>query len=135
MLAETVVLALPTTDRVRAHAYWGAAGLGLDTPGDPADDGVPEPLRVVLNPGLTLVLVPTDGFRWVVAGRDVAEADVVECQLSVAVDSPAEVDALVERARAAGAEVAAEPEQQPWGYAATVADPDGHLMTVLVPAP
>lgn len=132
MLADEIVLALPTADRVRAHAYWSA--LGLDTPGPLADDGVPEPLRVVLNPGLTLMLVPTGGFGWVSAGREVAAPGVVECQLSIALASAGDVDAFVARARAAGAEVAAEPEQLPWGYAATLADPDGHLLMVLVPA-
>ncbi|MEO9325550.1 VOC family protein [Nocardioides sp. C4-1] len=134
MLADHVVLALPTADRVRAHAFWGAGGLGLETPGPLADDGVPEPLQVVLNPGLTVMLVPTGGFGWTAAGRAVAEPGVVECQLSISLDSPAAVDAFVERARAAGAEVAAEPTGQPWGYTATLADPDGHLLMALAPS-
>jgi uncharacterized glyoxalase superfamily protein PhnB len=29
-----------------------------------------------------------------------------------------------------GAQVVAEPEEQPWGYAGTFADPDGHLWMV-----
>ncbi len=133
MLAEKIVLSLPVADRVRAHAYWGADGLGLETPGPLAADGVPEPLQVEVNAGLTLMLVPTEGFGWTTAGRQVADAGVVECQLAVALATPGEVDAFVERARAAGADVLAAPEQRPWGYAATLADPDAHLMMVLVP--
>jgi len=43
----------------------------------------------------------------------------------------AEVDALAERARAAGADVVVPAARQSWGgYAATVADPDGHLWMI-----
>jgi uncharacterized glyoxalase superfamily protein PhnB len=37
---------------------------------------------------------------------------------------------LIERARHGGAEVVSEPTEQPWGYAATFADPDGHVWQV-----
>jgi predicted lactoylglutathione lyase len=40
------------------------------------------------------------------------------------------VDELVERARQSEAEVVLEPTQQPWGYSAAFADPDGHLWQV-----
>ncbi len=134
MLASSIILALPTADRARTHAYYGAGGLGLETPGDEiADDGVPEPLRVVLNEGLTVMFIPPGGFGWTVAGRAVAEPGTVECQLVVELTDRADVDAFVERARAAGAEVAAGPEEKQWGYVANLADPDGHLMMVIVP--
>ena len=43
------------------------------------------------------------------------------------VGSPAEVDAVVERARAAGARIAREPGETFWGgYAGVFVDPDGH---------
>ena len=43
------------------------------------------------------------------------------------VRSPAEVDAVVEEARAAGARVVREPEETFWGgYSAVFLDPDGH---------
>jgi hypothetical protein len=35
-----------------------------------------------------------------------------------------------ERARGAGAQIVREPAQQPWGYSAAFADPDGHLWRV-----
>jgi predicted lactoylglutathione lyase len=37
----------------------------------------------------------------------------------------------IERARAAGARIVSEPEQKPWGYTATFADPDHHLWEVI----
>jgi hypothetical protein len=54
--------------------------------------------------------------------------------LSLDRESPAEVDAFIERARAAGAEIVAEPEERPWGYCANFTDPDGHMWQDLVPA-
>ena len=49
-----------------------------------------------------------------------------------AIGEPADdgVKAIVERARRAGATVATEPAPQPWGYAASFADPDGHIWMV-----
>jgi hypothetical protein len=47
MSSYNLVLALPTADRSRAYAF--AQALGLETPGELAEDGVPEPLRVQLN--------------------------------------------------------------------------------------
>ena len=45
--------------------------------------------------------------------------------------SPAEVDAVFEQARAAGATMVKPPEATPWGgYSGYFADPDGHLWEV-----
>ena len=122
------LISLPTADRVRAHAFY-RDGLGLESVGELADDGVPEPLVVVVNDATRLMLIPTGGFGWV-AGGAVAEAGTSECLLGVTVGRDDEVDEIVERARAAGAAVTAEPAAKPWGYTATFADPDGHLWTV-----
>ena len=43
------------------------------------------------------------------------------------VDSPAEVDRVIEEARAAGASISREPGATPWGgYSGVFVDPDGH---------
>jgi catechol 2,3-dioxygenase-like lactoylglutathione lyase family enzyme len=47
--------------------------------------------------------------------------------LALNLGSPDEVDAVVEEARAAGAEIGREPAETFWGgYSAVVLDPDGH---------
>jgi predicted lactoylglutathione lyase len=47
--------------------------------------------------------------------------------LAVNVGSPAEVDAVTEEARAAGARIGREPAETFWGgYSSLIADPDGH---------
>jgi predicted lactoylglutathione lyase len=127
-----VVVSLPVADRRAAHAFYAGA-LGLDADGEPADDGLPEPLQYRLNDGLRLMLVPTGGFGWVLGeSREIAARGQSECVLGLPAATSADVDALVDRARAAGAEVLTEPGEQPWGYQATFADPDGHVWMVAV---
>lgn len=122
-----VVVSLPVHDRLAAHAFYGG-GLGLPlVDGDRADDGLPEPLQHALGPGVTLMLVPTDGFGWVLGGRAVAAPGTSETVLGLALDGAAAVDALAERAVEHGGTLVAGAARQPWGYCATVADPDGHL--------
>ncbi|HET8951700.1 MAG TPA: VOC family protein [Solirubrobacteraceae bacterium] len=125
-----VTLALPIAERAAALAFYRDA-LGLEAFGAPGSDGIPEPLQFAVNEGLTLMLVPTGGFGWVIGDREVAEPWACECLLSLDAPDPAAVDALVARAAAAGASVVVEPAQQPWGYAGTFADLDGHLWSVV----
>lgn len=127
-----VILALPTDDRVRAHAFY--RDLGFDAVGAPAEDGVPEPLQVVVNDGLHLMLVPRGGFGWVTGGREVAAPGTAECLLGLSAATDAEVDTVFARAETAGATVVERPTAPPWGgYSATFADPDGHLWQVATP--
>jgi len=119
-----IVISLPIADRATSHAFYSA--LGLDAVGELASDGLPEPLQFELNAGTNLMLIPRGGFGWVIGEHAVAERGTSECVLSLAGD----VDALIAAARDAGATVIAEPEQRPWGYTGTFADPDGHLWMV-----
>jgi predicted lactoylglutathione lyase len=126
---DPLLISLPVADRVRAHDFY-RDGLGLEAIGELADDGVPEPLMFVLNPMTRLMLVPTGGFGWVIGDHQVAEIGASECVLGIGAPTDDGVEAIVERARRAGATVAIEPAPQPWGYAASFADPDGHIWTV-----
>ncbi|MDL5155546.1 VOC family protein [Actinomycetospora termitidis] len=127
-----VLLALPTDDRVRAHAFY--RDLGFDAVGEPAEDGVPEPLQIVVNDGLWLMFIPRGGFGWVTGEHDVAAPGVSECLLGLVADTATEVDTVFARAEAAGAAVVERPTAPPWGgYSATFADPDGHLWQVATP--
>lgn len=132
MQSYNVVIALPTSDRSRAYAF--ARALGLDTPGELAEDGVPEPLRVSLSEGVSLMYVPTGGFGWITGGRPTAVSPTSECLISLEVGSPAEVDAIVGGVEAAGGQVATAPEQRSYGYTGTFVDPDGHLWGAIVSA-
>lgn len=128
---NSVIVALPTRDRVRSHAFYVA--LGFEAPGQAADDGVPEPLVVHLSHGAHLMLIPTGGFAASVAGRAIAEPGTVECLISLDLPTPEAVDALAACVVSVGGDVLEAPERQPWGYCTTFADPDGHLVQALVP--
>ncbi|MEJ7582698.1 MAG: VOC family protein [Acidimicrobiales bacterium] len=129
MHRSPLLISLPVADRVRAHAFYRDA-LGLETLGEPAEDGVPEPLLFVLNADTRLMLVPAGGFGWVVGNHTVASPGTSECVLGLEAATEAEVAETVERARAAGATVFTEPSPQPWGYASAFTDPDGHVWMV-----
>jgi predicted lactoylglutathione lyase len=126
----TLTLALPTDDRVRAHAFY-RDGLGLTAFGEPAQDGVPEPLQLVVSDGVNLMLIPRGGFGWVTGDHEVAPPGTSECLLSLPAADDAEVGAVLARAEAAGATVVERPVTKPWGHLATFADPDGHLWQVI----
>ena len=132
MTSYNLVIALPTADRSRAYAF--AQELGLETPGELAEDGVPEPLRVQLNERASVMYVPTGGFGWITDGRATAEPGTSECLLSLQVGTTTEVDNLVGRVEAAGGRVVSGPEQKSWGYTGTFTDPDGHLWEAIVTA-
>ena len=124
-----VVVSLPIADRRTSHAFYTRL-LGREALGEPVQDGVPEPLQFALNDGMRLLMAPTGGFASVIGGREVAQPGQSELVLSLGADTDAGVDALVDRARQAGAEVITEPGAQPWGYAGTFADPDGHVLMI-----
>jgi predicted lactoylglutathione lyase len=126
-------ISLPVADRVRSRDFY-RDGLGLDPIGPLADDGVPEPLQFMLDDGVALMLVPTDGFGFVI-GRNVADEGVSECLLSASFGNRAEVDEAVERAVNAGAHLVTPPGDQPWGYCAMFTDPDGHAWMYETNAP
>ena len=129
MSFSSVIVSLPIADRRSSFAFY-REGLGLDAIGEPAGDGVPEPLQFSLNNGMRLMLIPTGGFGWVIGEHEVADRGHSECLLGLRRDNAAGVDELVERARKAGAELVTEPGQQPWGYAGSFADPDGHVWMI-----
>ena len=124
-----LVVSLPIADRRAASAFYRDV-LRLDPVGVPAEDGVPEPLQFALNEGARLMLIPEGGFGWVLGGREVAGPAHSECVLGLDSPTRAGVDDLVERARRAGGTVVSTPANQPWGYAGSFADLDGHLWMV-----
>ena len=129
MTFTPVVISLPIADRRASFEFYRHA-LGLDPIGEPAEDGVPEPLQFMLGQGVRLMLVPAGGFGWVIGGRQVAQPGHSECVVSLNAGTAAAADTLIKQARQAGAGIVTEPAQQPWGYAGAFSDPDGHVWMV-----
>ena len=125
-------IALPIADRWRAMVFYRDA-FGFEALGEPAEDGVPEPLRLRVNDHAVLTLVPADGLAWVLGEtRRVAPPGTSECLLTRSFATEAAADELLDRVREAGGEVVSPAERQPWGYSGTCADPDGHMWQITV---
>ena len=112
------LITLGVADLDRARAFY--TGLGWETGAAPDDD------VVFFQAGEMVVAL------W---GRGrLAEDSAVDdapgwggVTLAVNVASPAEVDAITEEARAAGATIGREPAETFWGgYSSVFIDPDGH---------
>jgi predicted lactoylglutathione lyase len=112
------LVTLGVTDLGRARAFYEALGW---TTGAGADDDV--------------VFFQAGGMIVALWGRaQLAEDSGVEdgggwggVTLALNVRSPAEVDAVIEEARAAGVRIAREPAETFWGgYSGAFVDPDGH---------
>jgi uncharacterized protein len=126
---QPITFVLPIADRTTTFAFY-AEGLGFHPLGKPAEDGAPEPLQFALNDGVRVMFIPIGGFGWVTGNRVTAPPDQSECLLVMTLADQGDVHGMVDRARAAGAEIIMEPSEQPWGFTALFADPDGHLWQV-----
>jgi uncharacterized protein len=116
------LVTLGVADVERARAFYEA--LGWTTEAEPGDD------VVFFQAGCLIVALwsreelaadsgVTDGGGW----GGITPAHNVR--------SPAEVDAVVEEARAAGADVVREPAETFWGgYSAAIHDPEGHAWEI-----
>ena len=112
------LVTLGVADVERARAFYEA--LGWHTNAEPGDD------VVFFQAGCMVVALwsraelaadsgVTDGGGW----GGITPAHNVR--------SPAEVDAVIETARAAGATITREPSERPWGgYSGIFVDPEGH---------
>lgn len=126
---ESIVISLPIADRPTSYDFYRRA-LGLEAVGEPAADGIPEPLQFVVNAGMRVLLAPSTGFGWTIGSGQVTQPGHHECLLAIGVATEADVDALLERAVAEGATLVSPAGHQPWGYAGAFADPDGHIWMV-----
>jgi uncharacterized protein len=113
------LLTLGVRDLERAVAFYGALGW------TPANDWREQDVAFFQAGGIVVALWWRDQLA--------ADSGVVECEgwggatPAHNVRSPAEVDAVIAEAQAAGATIARPPAATPWGgYSAVFVDPDGH---------
>jgi len=121
-------LNLPVKDLARSREFFRK--LGFDFNDQHGQSGMVS-LRMG-EKGLLINLFPEDAFKGC-AGAEVSDARrSAEVLLSFDAESRAEVDAITEKARAAGASVFGEPAPvQGWMYGSGFADLDGHRWNVL----
>jgi predicted lactoylglutathione lyase len=127
---DRATICLPIADRSVSHTFY--TSLGFAAFGDPAGDGLPEPLQFQITDGLRLMLIPRVGFGWMIGGRKRSPTGTHECQFLIGQATRAEVDDLLRRADEAGARAVTEAGEKQWGYTGTFDDPDGHQWQVSV---
>ena len=131
------VITLAVRDLEAAMVFY-RDGLGLPTKGivatefaETATDAAGAVVFFELQGGLMLALYPRRQLARD-AGLPDAPASSVEFSLGYIADTREEVDAILQRAVAAGAAPTDPPRTRPWGiYSGYFRDPDGHLWEVI----
>jgi predicted lactoylglutathione lyase len=112
------LVTLGVADLGRSRSFYEA--LGWTTGAEPGDD-------VVFFQAGDMVLALWDRARLAEDSRVEDGGGWGGMALALNLGSPAEVDAAIEEARAAGAEIGREPAETFWGgYSGLFIDPDGH---------
>ncbi len=131
------IITIAVEDLERSLAFY-RDGLGLKTPGivgteweGDATNAAGAVVMFELEGGLTLALYPRTQLA-----KDGAIAPPPRgsglFSIGQLMQSPSEVDELLERARAAGATVTDPGRERPWGiYSGYFRDPDGHLWEII----
>ena len=137
MKPQISVITLGVNDLEESLAFY-RDGLGLQTNGIigtefKGDESNPSGSVVMfkLQNGLILALYPRTELAKD-AKQPVGVASSTEFSLGHVVENKEEVDALLKRAKAAGATVTDEPHDRPWGiYSGYFQDLDGHLWEII----
>jgi uncharacterized protein len=137
MKPQISVITLGVDDLEKSLAFY-RDGLGLQTTGIIAteftgDATHPSGATVMfkLQNGVILALYPRTELAKD-AKQSVGVASPTEFSLGHIVENKKEVDALLKRAKAAGATVTDEPRDRPWGiYSGYFQDVDGHLWEII----
>ena len=131
MKPRITAITLGVDDLQRALAFY-RDGLGLPTDGIIGEEFEYGAVAFFnLQNGLMLALWPRTSIARD-AGVPLQPPSATEFTLGHNVNSKAEVDAVVNQARRAGAQVVKEPGETFYGgYAGYVRDPDGHLWEIL----
>ncbi|KVA10045.1 extradiol dioxygenase [Burkholderia latens] len=118
---RTIFLSLPVADLPRASAFY--VGLGFDVvPAYTSDRSV----CVRVSDAILVMLLERPLFQSFTGKTIVDTATHVQVLPCLSCESPADVDAMVVKARAAGGTVPREPQTDAGMYTHEFADPDGH---------
>jgi hypothetical protein len=118
MRQRVTLITLGVSDLARARRFYEA--LGWATGAAPDDD-------VVFFQAGDMVLALWDRARLAEDSCVGDEGGWGGVTMALNLEGPAEVDAVIEQARAAGARIGREPGETFWGgYSAVFVDPDGH---------
>jgi hypothetical protein len=118
---QQIFITLPAKDLARTKAFWQALGYGMD-PKFSGDNAV----SVILGEHIRLMLENEETFMHFSHKAVCDTSQALEVLHALSFDSREHVDALIAKARAAGAVVPDEAEDHGFMYAQGFYDPDGH---------
>ncbi len=124
-MATKIFVNLPVADLPRSKAFFGALGYGFN-PKFTNDAAA----GMVIAEDIHAMLLTRDFFRQFTP-REIADATkVTEVLTALSADSRAAVDALVDKAVAAGGTEPRAAQDHGFMYARSFADPDGHIWEI-----
>jgi len=126
-MSTKLIVNLPVRDLAQATRFFAAMGFSFNE--RLANENIN---ALVINDDSYVLLVVESFFKTIIqqAKKSIADATTTEAILQLGVDSRQQVDALVDKALAAGGQPAREPNDQGFLYGRSFQDLDGHLWDV-----
>jgi len=126
-MSTKLIVNLPVRDLAQATRFFAAMGFSFNE--RLANENIN---ALVINDDSYVLLVVESLFKTITqqAKKSIADATTSEAILQLGVDSRQQVDALVDKALAAGGQPAREPNDQGFLYGRSFKDLDGHLWDV-----
>ena len=127
---QSIFINLPIKDIQKTRAFWQALGFSFNE--QFCDD---KALCLVLREGSVYAMLLTHEFCATFTPRPIADGSTTQVLLSIAVESRAMVDSLVQQAVDHGAKRYLTPQDDSWMYYDRFEDLDGHQWEVLYADP
>jgi len=126
-MSTKLIVNLPVRDLAQATHFFATMGFSFNE--RLANENIN---ALVINDDSYVLLVVESFFKTITqqAKKSIADATTSEAILQLGVDSRQQVDALVDKALAAGGQPAREPNDQGFLYGRSFQDLDGHLWDV-----
>ena len=125
-MVKSLWINLPVSNIANSKRFYSAIGFSFNEQQETADSAC----MLVGDSNTVVMLFSTSTFEGFT--QNTIPASGTEVLLSIDVQSRDDLDAVTQRARAAGAEIFAEPsEVMGWMYGSGFSDPDGHRWNLL----
>lgn len=124
-MSTQIFVNLPMKDLERSRALFTALGYSFNPQFSDENAGC-----LVISDDIYAILLVEPYFKTFIKKKLADATKSTETIIALSADSPAEVDKLADKALAAGATLAREPEDQGLMYGRSFQDPDGHIWEV-----
>jgi len=125
-MATKIFVNLPTKDLERAKTFFTSIGFTINQ--QFTDE---KAASIVINDHIYAMILQEEFFQSFIPNKRIADAaSSTEVILALSADTKQEVDAMVEKAIAAGGKQARDPKDHGFMYERSFEDPDGHIWEV-----